>query len=133
MADPRDSAIKQFVLFGTMGAIGTGGHYLVLIVLVEALDVDPVVATTAGFVVGAVINYLLNYHITFNSSKSHLGAVTKFGVVAFVGAVLNAGIMRFAHGVLGVHYLVAQVAATAIVLVLNFVLNKVWTFAEGEG
>ncbi|KPK39179.1 MAG: hypothetical protein AMJ69_06385 [Gammaproteobacteria bacterium SG8_47] len=130
MSESRKSALKQFFVFSLMGAIGTAGHYAVLIALVEALSVDPVVASTAGFVVGAIINYLLNYHVTFGSDKPHLDAFAKFGLIALVGAILNGAIMRVAHGALGAHYLVAQVVATGVVLVFNFVLNKVWTFAE---
>jgi len=58
---------KQFVLFATIGAVGTGGHFLTLILLVEAAGVSAVWATTAGFIVGALINYFLNYHFTLLS------------------------------------------------------------------
>lgn len=121
---------QQFILFTGIGAIGTVGHYATLILLVQALHADPVIATTIGFTVGALINYLLNYRITFNSNKRHREALTKFFSVAALGAVINALIMTAGINISDQHYLVIQVIATSIVLVFNFIANKYWTFAN---
>jgi putative flippase GtrA len=121
--------MKQFLLFAGIGAIGTAGHYTTLIVLVEALRVDPLLASTLGFVVGALINYFLNYYYTFASAKSHRDAMSKFALVALVGAIANSAMMHVALTWLGLYYLLAQIIATAVVLVWNFIVNKLWTFA----
>jgi len=63
--------IGQFLMFAGVGAIGTVGHYTTLIVLVQFWKVDPVFASSFGFVVGAVINYILNYHFTFQSEAAY--------------------------------------------------------------
>ena len=119
----------QFIVYSAIGAFGTIGHYIVLIFLVEFIRADPVLATTAGFVVGALINYLLNYRITFNSNKRHREALVKFLMVAILGAVANTMIMSAGINIFDAHYLVTQVIATCIVLSLNFTANKFWTFA----
>ncbi len=121
---------KQFFYFTGLGAIGTAGHYATLIVLVQFWRVDPVVATTFGFIVGAMINYILNYHITFNSDKRHIEALSKFLLVATIGAGINAFIMYAGVDWLDIHYLLAQIIATGIVLLWNFLVNKFWTFAN---
>ena len=121
--------LHQFLVFTGVGAIGTSGHYTVLILLVQFMHMDPVLATSIGFVVGALINYVLNYRITFNSSKRHREALAKFFVVAGLGAVVNGVIMSVGVVVLDVHYLMIQLFATGVVLVLNFIANKYWTFA----
>ena len=122
-------AIQQFMVFAGVGAIGTAGHYAVLILLVERLGVSPTLASACGFVVGAVINYLLNYHVTFASRQSHLQTLPRFMTIAFAGALLNTGIMAVGNGTLGWNYLVAQVIATGCVLVFGFLANRMWTFA----
>jgi len=121
---------RQFLIFAGIGAIGTAGHYVCLIILVQLQLASPVLATTAGFAVGAIINYLLNYRFTFNSNKQHREALTKFLIVAVLGALINASIMSAGISLLELHYLLIQLLATAIVLVLNFSANKFWTFAE---
>ena len=121
--------LRQFVIFSMMGAIGTSGHYLTLIFLVELWEVEAAIATTAGFIVGAFINYILNYHITFKSNKSHREALVKFLLIAAIGAVINTLIMYLGTSSLQYHYLLVQVIATLIVLLWNFSINKIWVFA----
>jgi putative flippase GtrA len=123
--------LKQFVFFSAVGGIGTGGHYLTLVTLVEGKWLSPVPASVAGFIVGALINYVLNYHFTFNSKKSHKEAMSKFFVVALFGAMINTGLMYIGVDVLHAYYLLAQIGATAIVLLWNFIINKYWTFGQG--
>ena len=122
--------IGQFLMFAGIGVVGTLGHYTMLIVLVQFWAVDPVFASTFGFVVGAVINYILNYHFTFRSDKRHAEALTRFLIVATIGAGINGLIMY--HGVenTNINYLIVQIFATLVVLLWNFVVNKLWTFAH---
>jgi len=120
----------QFSLFAVVGAVGTCAHYLVLLALVELASVDPVAASTGGAMIGALVNYSLNRRYTFRSQKRHLQALPMFLAVATAGFVLNAAIMWLAVGVVKLHYLLAQVIATSIVLVWNYFGNKSWTFAK---
>jgi len=122
--------IGQFLLFAGVGAIGTLGHYTTLIVLVQFWAVDPVFASSLGFVVGAIINYILNYHFTFQSDKRHAEALTKFLIVATIGAGINGFIMYIGVENTNINYLVVQIFATGVVLLWNFIVNKLWTFAH---
>lgn len=120
--------LKQFIFFTAIGGIGTGGQYVTLIALVEGGLLKPLPASVAGFIVGAVINYFLNYRFTFNSNKSHKEAMTKFFIVATIGALINTALMYVGINLLHVYYLLAQIVATGIVLLWNFTANKLWTF-----
>jgi putative flippase GtrA len=125
-----DMILRNFILYGMVGVIATPAHYLTLILLVEAGGVGPVFATSVGSFVGAVVNYFLNYHYTFNSSKAHLDAGPKFFTVALSSGILNAVLVYLGADLLGRHYLPVQVCATLIVFLVNFVLNSAWTFRE---
>jgi putative flippase GtrA len=57
--------------------------------------------------------------------------MAKFGLLAGTGLLLNAAIMRLMVGA-GVHYLLAQLCATAVVLFWNFIGNSLWTFGVGR-
>jgi len=124
------NTISQFLMFAGIGAIGTLGHYTTLIVLVQFYTVDPVFASSFGFVVGAIINYILNYHFTFRSDKPHREALTKFLIVATIGAGINGFIMYAGVENTNINYLLVQIFATSVVLLWNFVVNKLWTFAH---
>jgi putative flippase GtrA len=124
--NPRPSTARQFAQYAGVGAIGTSGHYAVYIALVQA-GLHIVAASVAGFVVGALINYWLNYHYTFNSVQPHRQAMTKFFTIALAGLALNTLIV-FVLDRMQWHYLLAQAAATMIVLIWNFAANRRWTF-----
>ena len=124
--------LLQFIKFAGVGVIGTGGHYLTLVVLVQFVGLQPVLGTTCGFVVGAFINYYLNYIYTFKSDKSHKEAMTKFFTVALFGMCLNAALMFVGTHYFRVHYFIVQIFATGAVLMSNFALNRIWTFAKSE-
>jgi putative flippase GtrA len=125
-----DSLSLRFARFAGAGAIATFAQYNVLILLVNFGHVAPPVASALGYIVGALVGYYLNYRYTFHSQKKHAAAMGKFFAIAFVGLNLNTGIMVLATGSLGLHYLLAQILATGLVLILNFIGNQFWTFRE---
>jgi len=125
--------IRQFLAFAFVGAIGTGVHYAVLMLLVYSQLAPVPFATTIGFAAGAAVNYTLNYTFTFDSRRPHLQAVPMFLTVAAIGAVLNVVIVWVLVSAAGLHFLLAQVAATAVVLLWNFSANRAWTFKGSKG
>ncbi len=120
----------RFIRFAGVGAIGTLAHYVVLILLISRLGAGAVRASSAGFVIGALVNYLLNYRLTFRSRRPHMVAAPMFFSVAFVGFWLNAGAMTVLEGQLDFHYLAAQALATSVTLLWNFLVNNFVTFRE---
>lgn len=119
---------RQFVTFALIGLVGTAGHYAVLIGLVQSGIATPTVATTLGFAVGAVINYALNYRFTFASDRPHREALPRFLTVAATGAGLNYLVVRTGIDGFALHYMLAQVLATGLVLLWTFSINRLWTF-----
>lgn len=115
-------------MYGMMGILGTPVHYLTLILLVEAFGVDPVFAASAGSLAGAWVNYTLNYHYTFKSSKAHSVTAPKFFLIALMTGTLNALLVYLGVDLMGIHYLLVQICATLIVFLTNFALNSSWTF-----
>ena len=122
--------ISQFIRFAGVGIIGTIVHYTILIFSVQLLGITPVPASVMGFVSGGIVNYYLNYRITFRSRKRHYEAFSKFFSIALVGLLFNTALMTLFVEILNWHYLVAQIITTGLVLVWNFAGNKLWTFKE---
>jgi putative flippase GtrA len=120
----------KFMVFATVGVVGTAAHYLVLYLLVESYGIDPVTASGCGAIAGLIVNYLLNYILTFKSQQSHFKAFPKFALIAGIGFSLNLGLMTLLTPYL--YYLYAQIVTTLIVLVWNFLGNSLWTFRTGK-
>jgi len=120
--------VRQFANFTGVGFVSAIGHYGLLIALVQIARVPAVPASAAGALLGAWINYTLNYHFTFRSSKRHRDAVLKFAAVATVGLMLNTLFMWVGVKLIGAHYLLSQVVTTGLVLIWSFAGNRFWTF-----
>jgi putative flippase GtrA len=120
----------QFMQFAGVGVLGTLAHYTLLVLMVEVFHSEVIIATSCGALLGALVNYALNYKFTFKSNKRHVEALSKFLVIAAVGFVLNAILMALFANILAWYYLAAQVATTLLVLVWNFLGNRCWTFAH---
>jgi putative flippase GtrA len=118
----------QFTKFAMAGGAGTVAHYLVLIALVSMGGIAPGRAAFAGAAVGACVIYLLNRRYAFaGSSRSHAEALPRFALMATVGAVLNGMLVGMLSGA-GMYFLLAQVMATGVILVINFIVSKLWIF-----
>jgi len=122
----------QFISFAGVGVIGTLVHYITLITLVRIARASAIPASVAGFVLGGLVNYVFNYHYTFRSNCRHHKTAIKFFTVALGGLILNTLIMTLATTVFALHYLLAQVVATGLVLNWNFFACFFWTFREGR-
>jgi putative flippase GtrA len=126
----RMSLHRQFSMFVVVGVAAAVVHYGVLIALVEMWRIRPVPATLAGYVAGGVVSYALNRRHTYQSDRPHDEAGWRFAVVAGVGFLLTSAFMYLLHDLAGLHYLLAQVVTTGVVLVWSFVAHRLWTFGE---
>jgi putative flippase GtrA len=117
----------QFSKFLAAGGAGTAVHYLVLVALVFLADIPPGRAAFAGAAVGACVVYLLNRRYTFASSRSHAAALPRFILLAATGAVLNGALVGWLSAA-GLYFLLAQAIATVVILVINFIVSKLWIF-----
>lgn len=125
-------ARRTLFMYAAVGLIATSVHFSVLLVLVELLTVEEVLASAAAFAVAALTSYQLNRIWSFRSRRRHRTALPRYIVVALSGLLLNVVIMRIGLYVLNVWYVAAQTAVFIVVPLTTFVLNSVWTFGHGR-
>ncbi len=117
----------KFLLAGVAGAIV---QYSILVTVVQFVGHYPVTASAAGYLLGAIANYVINYHVTFRSSRPHSQAIRRFSTVVALGLTLNSALMTvFVHWY-HIQYLISQVATTALVLLWNFAAHANWSFSH---
>lgn len=118
---------RHFIRYVAVGAIATAVHYLTLVLCVEGFGWPAWCGSGLGALVGAQVAYLGNRWFTF----AHRGAMSaswpRFQATALVGALLGMAVVALAVR-LGLHYVLAQMLATALSLVLTFGINRLWTF-----
>lgn len=125
--------LDKFYKYIIAGGIGTLVHYILLTLTVELLAMPIASSTTLGFTAGAVVNYQLNSRFTFRDSSHASFAFGRFLLIAVLGMFLNLAVVVMMIKHTAAHYLVAQLLATVLVLVLGFVLNASWTFRSWPG
>lgn len=132
MPDPRPmpshAVLAQFLRFAMVGASGTAVQYAVLWIGVERFGVGAAAASGAGYLLGAVVNYVLNYFFTFGSRQSHLRAAGRYFTLLAVGWCLNTALMWLLVHEAHWYYWLAQVLTTGLGLLFNFAGSRWWAF-----
>ncbi|KVG64486.1 GtrA family protein [Burkholderia pseudomultivorans] len=119
---------RRFVRYASVGAIGTAVQYGTTAMLVSLRACEVVVASCAGAIAGAGVNYLLNYHVTFRATGAHCTTALRFFSVAVPGIAINGALMWLLSHRGGWPWLPAQCMSTVIVLVMTYTANSLWTF-----
>ena len=121
---------RQISTFFGVGLVSIVADYGVFALLSEAFAVHPVPAALAGYLVGGLVNYLLNRAHTFTTDRSHVQAGLRFAGVMAVGFSLTGLFMWVFTQQIGLPGIVARVITTGIVFCWNFGAHKLWTFGE---
>jgi dolichol-phosphate mannosyltransferase len=124
--------VRQFVKFGIVGASGFIVNFIIftglqLLVSPSARPGYYNVFYSAGFLCGGVSNYYLNRIWTFRSTGHAFREGTKFLTVSAIALVFGLGISAVVSPYLGRGHKTWFIATLAGIVV-NFFLNKYWTF-----
>jgi putative flippase GtrA len=120
---------QSLVRYFISGVSAVALHFLVLACLVEIAGLHSTIATTIGFVTGSLLNYTLQYYWAFAASTNHAQSLTRYALVTATTAGLNALLFWLLTQRLGVHYLASQALVTAVIFLINFEVNRRYTFS----
>lgn len=120
----------QLVRFGLVGASG----YVVNIGVYSALlgvGLHYRGAATGAWVVAVLNNFWWNRHWTFRAKEGHAGfQALRFFVVSFVAFLVSLVILTVLVETTSIAKVPAQLIAVTAVTPLNFLGNKLWSFAR---
>jgi len=111
------------------GSLAAAVLFIVLTLMVEVFGTPPWVASPVAFVAGALVNYVLQYHWTFQAEGSHRVMFTRFILVTLATMSLNTALFWVFTHLMAIHYLIAQALAIGLIIGVNYVINKHYTFA----
>jgi putative flippase GtrA len=124
--------VRQFLQFAAVGACGTLVQYAMLEAGTEWLSMRAEWASAVGYILGSVVNYLLNYFFTFESGKSHAEAASKYFTLLGIGFCINTALMALLVQHFGWNKWIAQFLTTGIGLIWNFTGSRFWAFREAH-
>lgn len=120
--------VQQFMKFGVVGVIAFIIDYGILALLTEVFGINYLVSATVSFTASVVFNYAasMRYVFTHKEGLSRRREFVIFVVLSVIGLAINNLCMWAGVELFGIHYLVTKIAATAIVMVWNFVTRKIF-------
>ena len=118
--------VKQFGKFAAVGITSLAVDYILLLVLVELLHVDFLIATSASFLASVVVNYFLSMRYVFSrrDDLSRKREFTIFAILSAIGLGLTDVLMFVGVTVLNIAYQLTKVLATFCVTWYNFFTRK---------
>ncbi|MGH8729298.1 MAG: GtrA family protein [Burkholderiales bacterium] len=129
--DWASNELNIFIRYVLSGGAAAAAHFLILILLVEGPRLNATFASALGFCFACAVNYTLQYHWTFSSTGMHRVIGLRYVAVTLLMLMLNTALFWALHQKLSVAYLLAQVIATAAVVICNFTVNRLYTFTAG--
>ena len=90
-----------------------------------------IVANVIAYVIATANSYIWNSKWVFKYNGENKKETTaKFVILNLIGLGLNTGILYLLVDMVGLNKLIALVITTGIVMIINYIVNKIWVFKE---
>jgi len=124
--------LGQFFSFAFVGLIGTFINIAILYMLTEMLGIYYILSAIFSFIIAATSNFILNKTWTFKEKLNEriLNKYLQFFLVSLTALIVNLFFLYAFTEFLKIYYLISQVLAIGIALIINFLGNKIWTFSK---
>jgi putative flippase GtrA len=119
---------RSFILYQLIGVSGVLLDLVLFLLLYNGLGVHEQLATVVSTSAGITNNFLLNSFLNFRKRDGMLRRFLRFYAVGLIGIGLVAVLLLVFHTWLGVDANVVKVVSLPVVAVLQFLLNKRWSF-----
>lgn len=120
--------IGQIIKFGFVGFLCFFIDYGIMVFLTEVAGIEYLISSAVSFTVSVTVNYILSVTMVFETDKDK-NKIKEFVVFVFlsiIGLGINQLCMWFSVEILGIHYMISKIGATAVVMVYNFISRKIF-------
>lgn len=121
--------MKKFLKFGTVGIFNTLitiGFFALLV----HLGMNYIAANITAYLIGMINSFFWNKNWVFQVQSGHASLFIKFVLVNLITLGFNTLCLYMLVNNLQFHSSIAQIISTGFGLIINFGLNKKWTFTE---
>ena len=137
---PTDNGFLQLFRYLFVGGIATVADWGVVfgaeLLLRQVLSLEEYAkyaAVALGFAVGLLVNFLLSRAFVFKTRASRFrtpaGEFAGHATVGLIGLGMTEGLVWLGD-VIGLYFMISKVIATVVVLVLNYVVSKLFVFKK---
>ncbi|MCM3654660.1 GtrA family protein [Metabacillus litoralis] len=121
--------MKRLLKFGTVGIFNTLitiGSFMLLL----SVGVNYLLANIISYGLGVINSYYWNKNWVFEAMPGQKNLFLKFVVVNLITLLINTLSLYLLVDHLGIHPIIGQFISTGIGMVINYLLNKRWTFKK---
>ena len=126
------TVVQEAIGYAAVSACALIIDITVLFILVHYLSWWYVAASTASFLVGLLVGYVLSVALVFKYRRLEdpRFEFASFAGIGVVGVVINAAVISFGVKTLGLHYLIAKCGAAGFTFIWNFVARRQFLFVQ---
>lgn len=119
---------QQIFKFGIVGGIAFIIDYGIMVISKELLGFSILLSAALGFTISVIFNYIASIKWVFNvnKEKDEKKNFVLFIIFSVIGLILTEVIMFIGTDIININYLIVKIAATAIVMVFNFITRKMF-------
>ncbi|QWG58879.1 GtrA family protein [Bacillus mycoides] len=121
--------MEKLLKFGLVGIFNTLITFISFTVLVK-FEMNYLIANTIGFLLGVANSYYWNKNWVFKSNNKSMSVFFKFLTVNLIVLAFNTLSLFILVDKLAFNTSIAQIFAIGVGMIMNFFLNKIWTFNQ---
>lgn len=128
LEEKHKKLLIQIVKFFIVGVIATLIDFVFLFIFKSILNLNIVLANTLSFIISLIYNYIASTKWVFDVSENNdkKKSFILFIFFSVLGLMLNDLIVWGLSEKIGIHYMLAKIFATAVVMVFNFITRKMF-------
>jgi len=121
-----------FVRFVLVGLANTAVGYGAIILLHYGFGAEPVPANVGGYLIGALLSYILNRNFTFSCARPHAEALPRFGLTVVSCFLLNLLVLKIGLEVFALPVELAQGLAVGVYTVTFYFTSRFLVFCRNK-
>lgn len=122
--------IHQAIKFGIVGISNTLLTAIVIWICLKLFHLNDTFSNVIGYTIGLINSFIWNKKWTFSSDGKVSVTFLKFLFVFAISYILQFGVLQFLLKFAGTNNYVCHLLAMILYTVINFILNKVFTFKK---
>ncbi|PFJ15090.1 sugar translocase [Bacillus cereus] len=123
--------MEKLLKFGLIGIFNTFITIISFMIFVK-FGMHYLVANTISYLLGVANSYYWNKNWVFKSNNKSISVFFKFLTVNLIILAFNTLSLFILVDKLAFHTFIAQIFAIGVGMIMNFFLNKIWTFNQTE-
>ena len=122
--------MKTFIKVNAASLSASCCDYLVTIILVNFIKIDPLAGGISGTVAGGIVSFLMGRYWVFKDNKAAISLQGKRYLIVWIGnLMLNSFLLYLFIRILKIQYLIAKIVTSILVAMLyNYHLQKRYVF-----